>query len=221
MKKHNVKRIMAYIYMPLFYIILGFGIVYIAARPFIDTVSSYIGIFISNSEPVFMEELGSIFEAPGEDTVDVDTVPASEVEIPSIGIMYATISCDRIGLKADIYYGDNDKILKKGVGQYAGSFMPGFGQPIMLAAHNTTFFLPLEKAQIGDVIVITTSYGIYNYEITDMQVRSRSDSTAYDLGKMEEELIMYTCYPFNMLGSLKDRYFVYAKKISGPVIDFE
>ena len=35
----------------------------------------------------------------------------------------------------------------------------------------------------------------------------------------KESLIMYTCYPFDELGLTSDRFFVYAKFVSGPVID--
>jgi sortase A len=36
----------------------------------------------------------------------------------------------------------------------------------------------------------------------------------------EEKLIMYTCYPFETLvGTKQDRLFVFADKISGPVVE--
>ncbi|MDF2568387.1 MAG: hypothetical protein K0R90_1843, partial [Oscillospiraceae bacterium] len=41
---------------------------------------------------------------------------------------------------------------------------------------------------------------------------------AYDLSQKKEQLILYTCYPFNTLGLTSKRFFVYADKISGPQI---
>ena len=49
-----------------------------------------------------------------------------------------------------------------------------------------------------------------------MKVVEASDETAYDFGIDHEQLIMYTCYPFDMLSSTPYRYFVYAELISGP-----
>lgn len=208
---------MAYIYMPLFFVILGYGIVYIAARPVIDTISSVVSIFISDKPPVFSDiTVTSIFEAPKEDVGDV--IPESEVKIPSYGEHYANITCERIGLSAEICYGDSYSILRKNVGHYAGSSFPGYGKPIMLAAHRTQHFFPLKDAVVGDIITITTSYGVYEYEVTDIQIRDKNDKTAYNLNQDKEQLIMYTCYPFVFLADSQNRYFVYADKISGPTI---
>ena len=50
----------------------------------------------------------------------------------------------------------------------------------------------------------------------EMCIRDRDD-TAYDLLQDKEQLIMYTCYPFEMLVGItkQERLFVYADKISG------
>lgn len=212
---------MAYVYMPLFFTIIGYGIVYVAALPILDTVSSYGSLIMSSDTPNFEnDELKSIFEAPVKKE-DRTTIPGSEVTIPNSGTLYAHISSEKSGLDAPLYFGDSDTILKNGVGQYVGSSIPGFGLPILLAAHNTTYFLPLENIKVGDIVIITTSYGIYNYQITATKIVDKNDKSAYDLAQKKEQLIMYTCYPFNMLGALQKRYFVYADKISGPVIDYK
>ena len=88
----------------------------------------------------------------------------------------------------------------------------------MLAAHRTQHFFPLKDAVVGDIITITTSYGVYEYEVTDIQIRDKNDKTAYNLNQDKEQLIMYTCYPFVFLADSQNRYFVYADKISGPTI---
>lgn len=211
---------MAYIYMPLFFTIIGYGIVYVAALPLLDTFSSYSSLIIGTNNPAFNnDELKSIFETPVK-TDNRTTIPASEVEMPTNETLYAHISCTRVGLDAPLYFGDTDTVLKHGVGQYTGSSIPGFQKPILLAAHNTTFFLPLQNIEAGDIVMITTSYGIYKYQVTQTQITDKNDKSVYNLAQKKEQLIMYTCYPFNMLGTLQHRYFVYADKISGPNIDF-
>lgn len=214
---------MAYVYMPFLFAILGYGIVFIAASPLIDTITTYANLFIMDKEPTFEGKVESIFVAPEEDEEEVkkDTISASIVEIPSYGQHYANIECERIGLSAEICYGDGYEILKNYVGHYAGSGLPGFGKPIMLAAHRTQHFFPLKDAVVGDVIKLTTSYGVYEYEITDIQIRDKEDKTAYDLGQDKEQLIMYTCYPFVFLADSQNRYFVYADKISGPDVEWD
>lgn len=62
--------------------------------------------------------------------------------------------------------------------------------------------------------------------ITSMKSPTRlskkaTDRTAYDLSADYENLIMYTCYPFDALGLTPQRYFVYAKLVSGTPIDKE
>ena len=70
-----------------------------------------------------------------------------------------------------------------------------------------------------DRLVIRTSYGNYEYRITDTAVKKASDRSAYDLSADHENLIMYTCYPFDELGLTDYRFFVYAEYVSGAQID--
>ena len=162
--------------MPLFFTIIGYGIVYVAALPFLDVISSYGSLIISSDAPNFdNDELKSIFEAP-VNKEDRTTIPASEVTMPTSGTLYAHISCSKAGLDAPVYFGDTNTILKSGVGQYTGSSIPGFGLPILLAAHNTTYFLPLKNIVAGDVVTITTNYGIYKYKITATKIASKDDT---------------------------------------------
>lgn len=86
---------------------------------------------------------------------------------------------------------------------------------------NNTYFNGLKNAAVGQKVEIKTSYGNYIYEITDTAVKKATDRTAYDLSADYENLIMYTCYPFDALGLTPQRYFVYAKLVSGTPIDKE
>lgn len=212
---------MAYIYMPLFFTIIGYGVVYLAALPLINTISSVAQLMTSSTEPMFDTELKSIYDIPASEDEQKTSILLSEITMPASETLYGHISCDRISLDAPLYFGDTTTVLKSGVGQYTGSFLPGFGRPLLLAAHNTTYFLPLADIKEGDTVTITTTYGIYKYEITGMQVANKNDTSAYDLSQEEEQLIMYTCYPFNTLGDLENRYFVYGNKISGPVVVYD
>ena len=51
-----------------------------------------------------------------------------------------------------------------------------------------------------------------------MRVSTDTDTTAYDLEADEENLIMYTCYPFGTTNYTDERFFVYCDYVSGPTI---
>ena len=90
----------------------------------------------------------------------------------------------------------------------------------MISAHNTKQFEPLQYIEKGDIIEITTGYGDFKYQVDDIQILLATDINAYDMQKEEEQLIMYTCYPFERLSTRhKYRYFVYCSKISGPILE--
>lgn len=218
--KHKVKKLMAYIYMPLIFSVIGYGALFIAIKPLLDLGINVGSMVMVQEVPTFHTELDSIFEEPPISAEEQpETISVDSIQQPVYGQQYGSLACERIGLKAPVYYGDNNDILRAGAGQYIGSFLPGWNRTIMLCAHNTTYFKPLQQVEVGDVFTFTTSYGVYEYEVTDTRVADHEDSTAYDLLQEEEQLIMYTCYPFETLAGTKtDRLFVYAKRITGPTV---
>lgn len=143
------------------------------------------------------------------------------VQYPNYGNLFGELIINDCNVDANLFFGDNDVALRNGVGIYAGSFVPGYGGTILVAGHNNTYFNGLKNAAVGQKVEIKTSYGNYIYEITDTAVKKATDRTAYDLSADYENLIMYTCYPFDALGLTTQRYFVYAKLVSGTPIDNE
>jgi len=217
MMRRSTKKLLGYIYIPVILTVLGYVTIYLAGAPVFKLVSAVSGMVISKSAPTFSEELDSIFDENAVRSTDI--VDQSEVTMPLYETYYAKISCERIDLLAPLYWGDSDKALKMGVGQYIGSFMPGNGKPLLLSAHDSTYFAPLDKIEIGYILQITTNYGKYEYQVTETKVTVVGDTTAYDLKKDDEQLILYTCYPFGaLIGVKNERFFVYADKILGPEI---
>lgn len=148
-------------------------------------------------------------------------VKNDSVQYPNYGNLFGELIINDCNVDANLFFGDNDVALRNGVGIYAGSFVPGYGGTILVAGHNNTYFNGLKNAAVGQKVEIKTSYGNYIYEITDTAVKKATDRTAYDLSADYENLIMYTCYPFDALGLTPQRYFVYAKLVSGTPIDKE
>ena len=88
----------------------------------------------------------------------------------------------------------------------------------MAAGHTGTFFHELGSVQPGMELRITTYYGEYVYEVTEAAVHEATDETAYDFSRTDENVILYTCYPFDSLGYTPFRFFVYADYVSGPAL---
>lgn len=129
--------------------------------------------------------------------------PLSSVTYPSEGDRYATITISGTNVDAPVYYGDTNKILNAGVGTYKDDSrvgIPGEGKTILLAGHNNTFFNDLQHAEAGATVTIMTHYGVYTYEVTGTEILDYQDETAYDFTRTDENLILYTCYPFDALG---------------------
>jgi sortase A len=239
---------MAYVYMPLLFTSLGYIVIYIAAVPVISMLQATGSMVIANEVPDFNRELKSIYnraskeevevlsqvaagtvglgqgsEAPSEEAKVNNVISIKDIQFPEHGTHFANLSCERIELNAPVYWGDTNEVLKAGVGQYMGSFLPGFGRTILLSGHNTTYFKPLQLIEVGDVIAYNTNYGDFQYKVTDVQVLPSSDARDMQedlLSNKQEELIMYTCYPFETLvGTKQDRLFVFADKISGPTVE--
>ena len=216
----KLNRVMAYIYMPLLFSFLAYAVVYIMASDIISMAVNTVRLVMADEAPDFNPEYQSVFVKNAVEISEdngVERVKRSEVGIAEYGELYAYVRCTRIALDAPVYKGDNDDILKKGIGQNFASSQPGFGRLILLGGHNNTYFNALKNIGTDDIVEIETSYGIYKYKVTETKVVNESDSTAYDFAIEREQLVMYTCYPFDMLSRTQYRYFVYAELISGPV----
>ncbi len=212
---HTHKQIMAHILVPLCFLILGYSVIYIAMRPVVEMTVAVSRMMMAREAPDFGDTLTSIYEE--QEIVPLNAVPLSEVVIPYLGSHYGELSNEKVGLKVPVYYGDSGAILLAGAGHFAGSFLPGFNRTILISAHNQTFFAPLEFIEVGDEFVFKTNYGHYVYKVKEISIHLFSDQSAYDLGKEEEELILYTCYDFAWFyGRKRERIFFYCDRISGP-----
>ena len=212
-KKH--KRLMGFIVIPLIFAFLSYILLFTVLSPMMKPVFSIFQLMSSEKGADFYSLPESIYSPS---SISEGTVSLSQIEFPVYGAHYASIQLPGTDEAEDLYFGDSNAVLKKGIGQYMGSFLPGYGSSILLTGHNNTYFHNLKNVKEGDVFTITTSYGVYEYKVTGTAIKTRTDKTAYDLNQQKEQLILYTCYPFNALGLTSQRYFVYADKISGPEI---
>ena len=220
--KKQIKRVAAFFVMPLTFMIVGYGFAMIAIAPFYDMGVAISRLLIMDQRPVFSQERVSILD---EDFVfeEVTELSVSDIELPRHGTHFAHLRNTRIGLSAPVYWGDSYEILRHGVGNFMGSFLPGFKGTTLLAGHNTTHFLPLQDVEVGDVFELTTNYARFEYKVTDLRILNHRDRTAIDLGQQDQDtLVMYTCYPFDQIVGIPTlRLFVYAERITGPDIVYQ
>lgn len=216
----------SFIILPIIFLIGTYLVLYFAFAPTLGTMVSAMGMFFSDTEKNYSTDYKNIF-VPVSESSTIPTVNVGdellldikEVTYPNYGDMFGNLIIEDCNIDCNLFFGDGNIALRNGVGVYNGSFIPGYGRTILIAGHNNTYFNGLKNADKGQKIIIRTNYGNYEYEITDTAVKKSDDASAYDLDADYENLIMYTCYPFDELGLTKDRFFVYAKYVSGPRID--
>ncbi|MFR7452519.1 MAG: class D sortase [Gemmiger sp.] len=197
-------------------LLLGLNQVFLA--PYLGLWNWFLSVNVSNeSDPADL-----LSTAVKPETDDAETIPLSSITYPNEGDRYATITIEGTEVNAPVYYGDNTTILNQGVGTYkddSRAGIPGESKTILLAGHNNTFFNDLQSVEVGDIVTIETHYGTYTYTVEECKVLEYNDTSAYDFTRTDENLILYTCYPFDALGFTSQRYFVYASYTSGPMLD--
>ncbi|MDN5372953.1 MAG: sortase [Carnobacterium sp.] len=153
------------------------------------------------------------------DASDLSTDSSSEQSengnsFPQFGEKYAELKIESAGIVTPIYVGDSEEILLQGTGQYYGSVFPGETGNTVLVGHRNSVFKTLGEAEIGDEIIMETSYGNYTYEIIETKITTGTDQSI--LAPTDEAtLTVYTCYPFDYIGHSPDRYSVIAKLVEG------
>ena len=211
-------------------IIFCFGILLITcASAFLNlgSVGSALGIVFSSAPKDYSTAYKNIYVPLGEnETGDMVTnkdgksfIKADKIAYPKYGYRFGELSIPDCKVECPLFMGDDEVALNNGAGVYYGSFIPGYGGTVLIAGHNNTFFNGLKNAKAGQEIILKTSYGNYRYKIRETAVKDSLDTTAYDLSADYENLVLYTCYPFDEVGLTGKRLFVYADLTDGIPIE--
>ena len=108
-----------------------------------------------------------------------------------------------------ILQGTGVAALKKGVGHFNQSVLPGEDDNCVLSGHRETVFRQLGSLKIGDQLIVQTSAGTFTYEVSGTRIVHADDKTVI-VPTEHGVLTMTTCYPFNTPGYSPDRYIVSA-----------
>jgi len=214
-------KLMAFFGLPLIFVILAYVMIYFIAQPIIKPVSSVFDMMTGDTIPDFSENQNTNDILKISNLGDqANLISSADMTLPRYGDVYANLTIDGTGVDAPVYFGDDNAILRKGVGQYCGSMLPGFGSTTLIGGHVNTYFKGLEKVEVGNIIDVNTTYGAYKYTVTDLKIVDYQDKSAYDLSANHDNLILYTCYPFGTLGFTSQRYFVCAELTSGSKVKY-
>ena len=150
----------------------------------------------------------------GQETGVPSTAAVNTIKFPKLGETFGSISIPSAQIDFPILHGDYDEQLAKGVGHFDGSRFPGEGGNIVFSGHRETVFKTLGKVKVGDLVDVRTTYGTYQYRVTELKIVNANDKTIV-LPSNVEKLTLYTCYPFNTIGYKPQRYIVWAELIKG------
>jgi sortase A len=108
--------------------------------------------------------------------------------------------------------GTGTATLKKGVGHYTQSVMPGVKDNCVLSAHRDTYFRGIGKVKKGDLLIVQTQAGSFTYKTKGIRIVEADDKTVI-VPTSTAVLTLTTCYPFNYVGNAPQRYIITADLI--------
>jgi sortase A len=115
-----------------------------------------------------------------------------------------------------IIHGANEDELKKGVGHFAQSVLPGEMDNSVLSGHRDTVFKQLGKLKTHDSLIVKTSAGEFTYVIHTIKIVHKDDKSVI-APTDHAVLTVTTCYPFDYIGDAPDRYILTADLVDAKV----
>jgi sortase A len=192
------------------WVLLSFPILLIAAGV---GIVAYFGWDLSKQTVLLAHEVVDEYEPELPDQTFDQPWP----KLPDPGSSIGELQFTSIDLNVPVVQGTHDNELKKGAGHFAGSALPGQGGNVILSGHRDTVFRKLEHLKIGEQVTFSTPYGDFVYEAIDFKIVPADDMNVM-VPTDYETLTLTTCYPFDFIGDAPDRYIVYTKLVSSPII---
>lgn len=128
---------------------------------------------------------------------------------PKVGDVIGTISLPSLKQKLPIIEGTDEAELKRGVGHYVRSVLPGIVDNSVLAGHRDSVFSQLGKLALGDALVVRTAAGQFTYMVSKFRIVMADDRTVI-VPTTSAILTLSTCYPFRYIGHAPKRFIVTA-----------
>jgi LPXTG-site transpeptidase (sortase) family protein len=129
------------------------------------------------------------------------------VRAPREGAVVGSIALPSLHIDSIILEGSTENTLAVGVGHVTGTGYPGSPGNVVLAGHRDSFFLPLEKAKVGDRIEVSARGVATAYLVESTRVVDPSDLSVIS-PSTRETVTLITCYPFRYIGPAPQRFVV-------------
>ncbi len=158
-------------------------------------------------------------EQTGDGSEGASTIPPisppepSKPAAPADPTLIGRIIIPRLGVRAIVREGVDDKTLRHAVGHVPETVRPGVMGNIGLAGHRDSFFRPLKGIRKKDKILIETLNGNYEYQVDRFEIVGKNDVAVLAPSK-SSILTLVTCYPFYYVGHAPRRFIVRAHLVS-------
>ncbi|WP_084798103.1 class D sortase [Neobacillus mesonae] len=152
----------------------------------------------------------------------IEQKPSSQVHHIQ-GEKVAMLVVPTVGQKFSVYWGADQKVLKKGVGMYISPFTttPNGGGHTVLSGHRDTVFYRLDELKENEILKLEYAGSLFTYKIKKIWITDPQDRTVI-VEKEAPTLTITTCYPFNYVGNAPKRYIIEAdllyKEESGKTV---
>ena len=143
------------------------------------------------------------------------SVPA--VRSLPLGSLVGRMEIPRIGISVMVLEGDGDGVLRKAVGHVPTTAFPGGQGNVVIAGHRDTFFRALRGVRRDDQITLTTTQGVYNYQVGSIEEVGPQDIQVLK-ASIHPTLTLITCYPFDYIGPAPKRFVVQASETQSSEI---
>jgi sortase A len=140
-----------------------------------------------------------------------DSLASSTSEQPDDGLI-RRIEIQRVGLSAMVVEGTDNTTLRRAAGHIQGTAVPGQPGNIGIAAHRDTFFRPLRKVRLNDIVTIATLRTEYHYRVVSTRVVGPDEVSVLSPSK-KQILTLVSCYPFYFVGPAPNRFIVRAERV--------
>ncbi|EMA6342364.1 class D sortase [Bacillus cytotoxicus] len=131
------------------------------------------------------------------------------------GEKIAQLIVPKLKKKYSIYWGTDEKVLKKGVGMFVSDLTttPSGKGHTVLSGHRDTVFIEIGKLKENDTLILKYDKKTYTYQISRHWITRAEDRTVV-VPKNRPTLTLTTCYPFEYIGNAPDRYIIEANLLS-------
>ncbi len=96
------------------------------------------------------------------------------------------------------------------------TYLPGEDQKVVFTGHREEQFGKLKDIKKDDLVIVTIGENVFLYQVDELKIGDADDQEiidyVYDYNNVDE-IVMYTCYPFQKFAPIKQRFIVHAKRI--------